>query len=143
MSVGGAKLPRTLRLLSQHGDSALRASLEGGKYIKPMIPKRLAANYRKRAIREGTYGAFEPGHGGWDPEWDSTRKMFLLKPYKGHLRDRNRPDRANKITTAMEGMPERVAQLAKDIESRKPKKDIAWMFRRVVDLKYSGAGRKT
>ena len=69
--------------------------------------------------------------------------MFLLKPYKGHLRDRNRPDRANKITTAMEGMPERVAQLAKDIESRKPKKDIAWMFRRVVDLKYSGAGRKT
>ena len=134
------KLPRAIRLLSQHGDAALRASLEKGKYIKPMIPKRIAANARKRAIRDGTYGTFEPGVGGWDPAWDTTRKMFLLKPYKGHVRERNRPDRAKKVTTAMEGMPARFEQLAKDVESRKPKKDIAYMFRRVAELKHTGSG---
>ena len=31
--------------------------------------------------------------GGWDPAWDIPKKMFILKPHKGHLRDRNRDER--------------------------------------------------
>jgi len=67
--------------------------------------------------------------------------MFLLKPFKGHLRDRNRQQRANKVTTALEGMPARIEQLEKDIESRKPKKDIAFMFKRVMEIGFKQGRR--
>lgn len=34
------------------------------RYNGPMIPPRIAANVRKRAVIEGTYGSFIP-HIGW------------------------------------------------------------------------------
>jgi hypothetical protein len=34
----------------------------------------------------------------------------------------------------MEGMPERLANLDRDVQSRKPKKDIAFMFKRLGGL---------
>lgn len=137
------KLPRAIRLLSIHGESALRASLDKGKYIKPMVPKIIAANLRKRAIADGTYGAFEPDLGGWDPAWDTQRKMFIMKPFKGHLRERNRPERARKVTVAMEGMPARLGKLRQEVEDRKPKKDITFLFKRVLAMapKFNTTGR--
>ena len=88
-----SKLPRALRLLAQHGAAALRPSLEKGRYIAPMIPRRIAADVRKRAIVQGTYGSFSLPIGGWDPAWDETKKMFVMKPFRGHSRDRTRKER--------------------------------------------------
>ena len=88
-----SKLPRALRLLAQHGVAALRPSLDKGRYIAPMIPRRIAADVRKRAIVQGTYGSFSLPIGGWDPAWDETKKMFVMKPFRGHSRDRTRKER--------------------------------------------------
>lgn len=127
-------IPRAIRMLGQHGGAALTASLDRGKYIAPKVSRRVAANLRKRALVEGTYGSFSVENGGWDPEWDKMPKMYMMRPYKGHKRERDRETRAQKVTTAMEGMPERVANLDRDVKSRRPKKDIAFMFKRLGGL---------
>ena len=138
-----SKLPRAIRLLSVHGEAALRPAFDKGKYMKPMVPRRIAANIRNRALREGTYGAFEPELGGWEPAWDNVKKVALLKPYKGHVRERNRAERARKVVTSMEGMPARFEKIAKEVEDRKPKKDISFIFKRVQSLSpVIGSGRR-
>ena len=128
-------IPRALRMLANYGGAALTPHLERGRYIAPKVSRRVAAGLRKRAIIDGTFGSFslEQG-GGWDPEWDKKPKIYMLRPFKGHVRERNRDTRANKVTTAMEGMPDRIANLQKDVASRKPKKDIAFMFKRLAGL---------
>lgn len=129
------RIPRALRLLALHGVNALKATVENGRYFGPMISRRKAAMLRKRALIDGTFGSFsiEQG-GGWDPAWDLPRKIYPLKPYKGHLRERKRPERAAKITNALKGMPDRIKKLEEEIRDRKPKKDIAYMFRRIESM---------
>ena len=91
--------PRVLRLLAEHGQEALKSRVVKGKYIRPLIPKRLAAKARKRAIIDGTFGSFslldenKKALGGWDPSWDTPRKFYFLRPPKGHIRERNRQAR--------------------------------------------------
>ena len=65
---------------------------------------------------------------------DKLPKMHMIRPFKGHVRERNRESRAQKVNAAMEGMPERLANLEKDVRTRKPKKDIAFMFKRLGSL---------
>lgn len=90
------KPPRALRLLAQHGGEALRSKIVMGRYIPPLISKRIAAKTRKRALVDGTFGSFklldEEGNtrGGWDPSWDVPRKFHFLRPPKGHKRERDR-----------------------------------------------------
>ena len=76
--------------------------------------------------------------GGWDPTWDAPRKMYLLRPQKGHVRERNRPERAAKIENAMKGMSDRIRKYEQEVEDRKPNKDVFFMFKRIAELK----GRK-
>ena len=109
----------------------MQPSIERGKYIAPKVSRRVAANVRKRALVEGTFGTFSAEEGGWDPQWDSPRKMFMMRPFKGHARERNREVRAKKITDAMATMPERLSNLDKEVASRRPKKDIAFMFKKL------------
>jgi hypothetical protein len=45
------------------------------------------------------------------PEWDLAPKVGLLKPNKGHLRERTRPARFEKITKAMASMPDKILKL--------------------------------
>lgn len=73
---------------------------------------------------------------GWDAKWDErkVKKMYFLRPLKGHLRERNRPERAAKITKAMEAMPDRIAKYEQEVRDRKPKKDIPAMFARIARL---------
>ncbi len=55
---------RTVRLLAEHGKEALESKVgPDGKYVMPMISSRKAAVARKRAIIDGTYGAFSPIYG--------------------------------------------------------------------------------
>jgi hypothetical protein len=148
--------PRTIRYLAAYGAKALQASFNKGdhhftyllfnnkyfyvnvgKYFGPLVPKRKASVIRKQAIKEGLYGSFDPVKGcGWDAKWDElkVKKMYFLKPHKGHLRERTRPERAAKITKAMEGMPARLAKYKQEIKDRRPKKDIMFMFERAARL---------
>ena len=69
-----------LRKLCQHGVEALRPQKVNDHWRKPTISKRVAADLRKMAIRNGTYGKFDTETGvGWDPNWDTPH------PKKGKL----------------------------------------------------------
>lgn len=59
------------------------------------MSRRKAADLRKLALKDGTFGSFTPMQGGWDPAWDAPRKIFMLRPYKGHKRERTRAARFN------------------------------------------------
>ena len=86
------------------------------RYLGPLISRRQAGDLRKRAIIRGTFGqfsypagmiAYNPyfvnlrlgvyqlkwNLGGWDPAWDEEKKMFIMKPHKGHKRERDRESR--------------------------------------------------
>jgi hypothetical protein len=85
----------------------------------------------------GLYGSFDAVKGrGWDSKWDElkVKKMYFLRPHKGHLRERSRPERAAKITKAMQAMPERIAKYEQEVRDRKPKRDIPSLFARVARI---------
>lgn len=48
--------------------------------------------------------------GGWKENWDDAPKFFALKAGKGHIRERSRSLRADKITKAMKSMPDKIAK---------------------------------
>lgn len=125
------KIPRAVRMLAEFGADALRRSHQGGKYIAPKVSRRVAAVLRKRAILHGTYGSFDPKLGGWDPAWDTPRKIVTMRPHKGHKRERNRAERAAKITKAMEGMPARVEKYRQEAQDRKPVKGLRYFIKRI------------
>ncbi|KAL3757794.1 hypothetical protein ACHAWU_000435 [Discostella pseudostelligera] len=62
-----------LRQLCRHGIEALRPQKVNDKvWRKPAVSKRVAADLRKLALRNGTYGKFDVELGvGWDPAWDT------------------------------------------------------------------------
>jgi hypothetical protein len=87
------KVPHAIRILSTFGDRALKPLITKTQYFGPLISRRVQANLKKRALRDGTYGEFIPWKGGWNPEWDKPKKMFVLRPFKGHKHERTRSDR--------------------------------------------------
>lgn len=86
-------IPRIIKTLTEFGESALKPLITKNKYYGPLVSKRNQADLRKRSIVEGTYGQFIPNVGGWDSKWDVPKKMFVIKPNKGHSYERNRQDR--------------------------------------------------
>jgi hypothetical protein len=128
------KPPRVLRLLTNFGGDALKINVTKGNYNKPMVPVRIAAVFRKKAIIEGTFGSFVPNEGGWDPAWDVPRKIVPLRPHKGHLRERNRHERFQKVQNAMKAMPDKIAKYESEVKARKPVKDIFYQFKRVAAM---------
>jgi len=136
-------------LLSKFGSDALTPKIFNGRYKAPMISRRIAADIRKKAIRERTYGAFIDGK-GWDIAWDKAPlspvtptsnppligvpRFFTMKPPKGHSRERSIVQRVERVHKAMEGMPARLDKYRLDALSRKPKKTIASLFKRVAEL---------
>ncbi len=74
-----------LRQLCRHGIEALRPQRVNTDtkiiWRKPAISKRVAADLRKLAIRNGTYGKFDPETGtGWDPAWDTPNRPKAKTP---------------------------------------------------------------
>jgi hypothetical protein len=141
MSSGIVNVSRNIRLLTQLGVQAMKPSYKHGQYIGPLISRRKAADLRKIAIKDGTFGSFTANVGGWDPTWDTPRKMFMLRPYKGHLSDRTREDRAKKIEAAMKAMPDRIAKFEKDIDAKRPRKDFTFYLKRMKDIATKKQGR--
>ena len=72
--------------------------------------------------------------GGWDPAWDQPRKVFMYRPFRGHKRERTREGRADKITKAMEKQPARLSAMKDEVNSRKPVKDINYLFKRAAEF---------
>lgn len=126
--------PRVVRLLSQHGGNALKMDVQKGRYVSPMVPKRHAKALRKQSIVEGTFGSFTPLEGGWNPQWDVPQQFYGLRPHRGHLRERTRQRRFDKIEDAMKAMPDKIDKYKQEVDSRKPKKDIFYQFKRVAAI---------
>mmetsp|Transcript_32544 Transcript_32544/g.31023 ORF Transcript_32544/g.31023 Transcript_32544/m.31023 type:complete len:168 (+) Transcript_32544:233-736(+) len=127
-------VPRAIRMLERHGESALRPSLVNGRYIGPMVPRRKQNDLRKLSIKQGTFGSFSFPNGGWDPAWDECKKMFVMKPHRDHKHNRDRQERSDKIDSAMRAMPDRILKYKQEAVDRRPKKDILYMFKRIADM---------
>ena len=86
------------RQLQRNGEEALKPQYVKNSWHKPAISGRKAAVLRKQAIREGTYGAFDPATGrGWDPLWDTPAKVASIRAPKESKRERTRESRAQRI----------------------------------------------
>mmetsp|Transcript_1649 Transcript_1649/g.2609 ORF Transcript_1649/g.2609 Transcript_1649/m.2609 type:complete len:143 (-) Transcript_1649:45-473(-) len=126
-----SKVPRAIRMIAKFGGDAFKREVVNGKYIAPKVSRRAAAGLRKRALIAGTFGSFDPVKGGWDPAWDAPPKVVSYRPHRGHIRDRNRPERAHAITKAMEGMPDKEAKYYQDMQERRPVKNLRFRMKRI------------
>lgn len=134
MSASGAKGMRSAtKWLSRIGEEALQPQLVRESWRKPRVSKRVAAVLRKQAIKEGTFGSFDPETGkGWDPKWDSLRQTgtMQLRPPKLTTRQRTREQRAQKIEKALEDMDEKIDEhYAKLKESRTKERSFENWFK--------------
>mmetsp|Transcript_9669 Transcript_9669/g.16140 ORF Transcript_9669/g.16140 Transcript_9669/m.16140 type:complete len:156 (-) Transcript_9669:149-616(-) len=149
-----AKLPKmrsALRHLCLHGGDALKAhrvspeSSSSTKWRRPLVSKRVAADLRKKAIREGTYGSFNAQTGvGWDPQWDRKNNntssssssmpgsMHLRKPTKPNQQLRNREERAQRIETLLEGMDDKIENYYVEKQENKPVKNFEHIFKNLL-----------
>ena len=148
-----------LRQLCRHGVEALRAQKVNDKWRKPAVSKRVAADLRKIAIRNGTYGTFNTETGvGWDPAWDAperhSRKSITedagatavdnilmgsnpggissIRPAKLHKRERTRESRAQKIENLLAQADEKIEEYRLELEAKKPKPGIEEEFKRAM-----------
>mmetsp|Transcript_722 Transcript_722/g.1149 ORF Transcript_722/g.1149 Transcript_722/m.1149 type:complete len:126 (-) Transcript_722:33-410(-) len=118
--------------LAKYGAQALRPSLIDGKWVKPLISARRAADLRKQAIIQGTFGKFEAETGkGWLSEWDSVKKIPGIRPPKLHQHQRNREQRFEKIEKAMKDMPNKVEKYRRSVADSKPAQGIETTFKRL------------
>ena len=98
-----------IKKLAQHGAAALKprkvptATGQVNPWRRPARPRREAAVARKQAIRDGTFGTFDPEKGGWLREWDPVRAPRVLIPPKGHKRDRTRAERFRNVEARLQG----------------------------------------
>mmetsp|Transcript_1281 Transcript_1281/g.1835 ORF Transcript_1281/g.1835 Transcript_1281/m.1835 type:complete len:190 (-) Transcript_1281:83-652(-) len=164
------KIRSALQILHQHGVNALlptKRTLESEEqnfnklkaiWQKPMVSKRIGNDLRKKAIREGTYGTYNPNTGtGWDANWDfvtkttmnpedgsemttrtrvmggGTRIPFMqMRPPKETKRERTREARASRIELLLEQADDKIADYREDQLKKKPKPGIENVFKRLV-----------
>lgn len=86
-------MQRFLRLSAVEAEAAMKPQLVDGKWKQPMISGRKIAMIKKNAERNGLVGSWVEGQGGWLEAWDRQQKHHVMKPPKGHLRERNLFDR--------------------------------------------------
>ena len=127
------RLGRAARLLKCHGEEAFKPQFVKESWRKPAISGREAAILRKAAIRDGTYGAFDPQTGrGWDPLWDKPGKVSSIRPPKETKRERTRESRAERIEQLLEQADEKIEAYRKAQLEKKPEPGIENMFKRMT-----------
>lgn len=128
-----------IRMLKRHGEEALRPQFVDEKWKRPLISMRKAAVIRKDAIKDGTYGAFDPETGrGWDPMWDKPRKVKSLRVPKETKRERTREARATKIESLLEQADDRIETYRLEKEALKPEPGILNLIKKMT----KGSSRK-
>ena len=148
-----------LRQLCRHGVEALRAQQKNDKWRKPAVSKRVAADLRKIAIRNESYGKFDTETGvGWDPAWDSPERhsrrtitpqddataidnilmgsnsggISSIRPPKLHKRERTREGRAQKIEDLLAQADDKIEEYRLELEAKKPKPGVEEEFKRAL-----------
>ena len=105
-------------LIDRDGKAALEPQFVNGKWRKPRISGRRAAELRKTAILNGTYG--EAGN-SWKPSWDVRRKPRVAMPPKGSLDKRKKAERIAIIEANLADMDSKITKHRKLETERKPK----------------------
>ena len=105
----------------------LRAS-----FLATAASRREAAVARKQALRDGTFGTFDPEKGGWLREWDPVRAPRVLIPPKGHKRDRTRAERFRNVEARLQDMPRLIEEHRKTVQARKPPPGVETLLKRLV-----------
>lgn len=119
------------------GEDALKPQMVNERWRRPVVSKRVAADLRKQAVRDGTYGSFDATTGvGWDPAWDGARgqPMHLRKP-KVAKHHRTREERAQRIEAKLETMDEKIEEYYKAKHENKPPDDFESRFKRLMRKK--------
>ena len=104
---------------------ALKPQLVNGKWRKPKVSARYAAQLRKEAIVAGKYGTFVEGEGVWDWRWDKKRAMRGMAAPKQSRSVRTREERMQVIQKKLDDMPKLLEAHRKEVRARKPPKGIA------------------
>lgn len=152
------KIRSALKHLHRIGSAALQPTKmvdptqKRQKWAKPIVSRRIAADLRKKAIREGTFGSYDSTNGiGWDPVWDaktitrgddgkridicSNGKLpwMQIRPPKETKRVRTREARAVKIEKLLEVADDKILQHKLDLEERKPKPGIENTIKKMIE----------
>ena len=140
MSANAARntMSRSIRLLCQHGEKALKPLKVNDRWRPPMLSARVQAKIRKDATVDGTFGSFDSSTGkGWDPNWDKIDKVsgFSMRYPKLHKNERNREERARKIETLMEGMDKKIDDYRKAKIQEKPEPGIMTIYNKIMKTK--------
>ncbi|CAM9250997.1 unnamed protein product [Ectocarpus sp. 6 AP-2014] len=137
--------------LVRFGAEALKPQRVAGahKWQTPRVSRRKANVLRKKAIRDGSFGSVvmdaDTGKaiGGWDPAWDifEAPAPRPLRPPKLHKNQRDRAQRAEKITAKLGEQEARLKDLnrVKAVPKPKPEDGALALLRW---LKTSGAAKK-
>ena len=115
---------RFLKASAAEARAMMQPSCVDGKWKRPLISKRQASEVRKQAMLNGTFGSWNPGQGGWLPEWDPKPKLLVMKPPKQHKHFRTREERVAKIQKAMDAMPQKLAEMKKVQKAARPLKGL-------------------
>lgn len=123
-----------LRHLCAHGEQALKQQKTGDRWRKALVSKRVAADLRKKALINGTYGAFNTETGvGWDPKWDKNGRMPNLRKPTGDGRAlESREKRAVKIENKMADMPQQIEDHRNMLKGRKPEPSFENYYKRLM-----------
>jgi hypothetical protein len=145
--VSAEAMAATRRALLQSFPSAFKPQQANGKWWKPAYSARKMARFRKAAHESGAVlhsraggGAaefgFDRGERGkksrgwnanapaWDTAWDRPLKSTVMAKPKGHIRDRTRGARFDKISESLTKMDDTVAEYRQEVEERKPLKTL-------------------
>ena len=124
-------MQRFLRASAVEAGEMLRPTLVDGQWRRPLISKRKAAALRKTAIRNGTYGNWVEGCGGWLRDWDPVAQHTVPNPPRLHSNMRNLDDRISRIQLAMEKMPEKVKEMKAAQKAARPLRGLdKWLAQR-------------
>ena len=127
-----------IKKLALHGAGALKPRKvptqlgQVNPWRRPLVSRREAAVARKQALRDGTFGTFDPEKGGWLREWDPVRAPRVLIPPKGHKRDRTRAERFRNVEARLQDMPRLIEEHRKTVQARKPPPGVETLLKRLV-----------
>jgi hypothetical protein len=111
---------RFLHLSAEEALKCLRPTLVKGRWEKPILSARQQALLKKTAIKNGTFGSWTPGQGGWLAAWDLPKQHNVMRPPKGHAIARREEERVKKIQAALVTMPKKIEEHRAALIKAKP-----------------------
>jgi hypothetical protein len=123
-------------------DSTSTSSSTRQKWKRPVVSKRIAKDLRKKAIREGTYGSYDPNNGvGWDQKWDEGLfggknvgkvNWMEIRGFKDTKRERTRESRAKRVEGLLTAADEKIVEYRQKKRDDKPEGGIENVIKRMM-----------